>query len=108
MAVAPEHLSRAKRLNRSTGLKPTEIAHAGFIREIERLEQQASPVTPKEAKTIEAFKKVTGSADITPVLAAAMRDYVQREAGGRIRVEWEAPGVVKVGANSQVPRLKTA
>lgn len=58
------------------------VAMAGTMAEIARLRAAAAPVSAKEAKTIEAFKKVTGSTDITPVLAAAMRDYVEREAKG--------------------------
>lgn len=57
-----------------------DLARDGLLREIERLEQQAAPVTPKEAKAIETFKKVTGCADISSVLAAASRDHVRREA----------------------------
>lgn len=80
--VTAETLAAAEKIETDTGIRITHIARAGFIKELQlyRHGVHNAPVTPKEVKTIEDFKKVTGSNDITPVLAAAMRDHVEGEA----------------------------
>lgn len=60
------------------------VAMAGTMAEIARLRAAAAPVTPKEAKAIEDFKKVTAGSSIIPVLSAAMRDHVEREAAAKV------------------------
>jgi hypothetical protein len=78
VAVTPDTLARARRLQKHTGLKPTEIARDGLVRELERLEQHANPVTPKVAKAIASYRKVTGRDDVDLILADAMRAHIQR------------------------------
>lgn len=55
------------------------IALAGTMAEIARLKAAASPVTPKVAKAIASYRKVTGRDDVDLILAAEMRAHIQRE-----------------------------
>ncbi len=56
------------------------VAMAGTLAEIARLKAAALPVSSKELRAFASYKKVTGRSDIDLILAAAMRDHVQRTA----------------------------
>jgi len=76
--IKPEVHERLERVLKGHSGGRNDLARDGLLREIERLEQHANPVTPKVAKAIASYRKVTGRDDVDQILADAMRAHIQR------------------------------
>jgi predicted Fe-Mo cluster-binding NifX family protein len=77
IAVTPEIASRAHAIFRSRGIKPTEVARAGFEREIQRIEHEETPVTPAVLKAIADFRRLTGQCPVATLRAATKQHLAQ-------------------------------